>query len=411
MSSDTSLLKSAGFTGSPALYSFAGNTSEIQSVVDALFDTYGALLPANKSSTILIKPNLHKDLNALMSNTTDLRLLASVVRALKNRGYTNITIGEGPNCGTYRKEIDVFRRLKVDRLAERFGVRCLDLNRVEQVEVDLHGRRARIAKIVLENDFFINLPKIKTHLIADLSICVKSLVGVLSGMQKRQMHYDLMENLLKINEVVRPDLYIVDGLIAGEGQGPGICTPKRLDLLVSGTNPYLVDLLSSRLVGYEYSDLEYLVLARERGLISKKDLDACREIEPVASLIRSRKPFMVKIVDMKSLIWLRNLTRPFFDLGPISKLLYLLQIREDDLIRDEDDISEVRFSRDRCDECGRCADYCPVGIDPCRDGITGECIYCLYCLMVCPEDAISVQGELGFMDPLVRDYSKYTKAM
>jgi uncharacterized protein (DUF362 family)/ferredoxin len=405
-----SILKTASFSDSPVFYSNARSASEIQSTVNAVFDAYGALLPEAKNSRILIKPNLHKDLNALMSNTTDLRLVVSVIRALQSRGYSDITIGEGPNCGTYRLGIDVFKRLRVDRLAEYLGVHYLDLNRAEQREVDLHdGRRARIARIVLENDFFINMPKIKTHLIVRLSVCVKSLVGVLSGMQKRQMHYDLMENLLKINDIVKPDLYIVDGLIAGEGQGPGICTPRRLDLIVSGTNPYLTDLACSKFAGFDYDELDYLRLAYNRGLLSEKDLDVCKGLRTHASIKRAKKPLMVKVVDLKSLIWLRNLTRPFFDIGLISKLLYRLQIREDDLIQDDDKILELRVSRDVCDRCERCHDFCPVGIVPYQDGINADCIECFYCYMVCPKEAISIEGELGFMDPLMRNYVGYTR--
>jgi uncharacterized protein (DUF362 family) len=53
-------------------------------------------------------------------------------------------------------------------------------------------------------------------------------------------------------------LSIVDGIIAGEGQGPLAPTSKACGVLVMGTHPVAVDLTSACLMGFDYKKIKYL---------------------------------------------------------------------------------------------------------------------------------------------------------
>jgi uncharacterized protein (DUF362 family) len=101
----------------------AETLNEIKAGVrNMLAEKYTDLLPSDKGAKILIKPNLNANMNALTGNTTDLRLMASVIGYLKDFGYSDITVGEGTNSGYYRNRISVISRLKVDSLARHYGV-------------------------------------------------------------------------------------------------------------------------------------------------------------------------------------------------------------------------------------------------------------------------------------------------
>ena len=56
---------------------------------------------------------------------------------------------------------------------------------------------------------------------------------------------------MKLNEAIKPDLQIVDGIIAMEGTGPSLGVPKKIDTILIGTNPYLLDMIASKIAGYE----------------------------------------------------------------------------------------------------------------------------------------------------------------
>ncbi len=150
---------------------------------------YKDLLPRAKNDLILLKPNLNSNMNSLTGNTTDLRILSSIILFLKDEGYTNIMIGEGTNSGFYRNNISVISRLGVDKLARYFGVTIKDLNHSALHEIDFdQGIKAQVAKEVIDAQMFINLPKLKTHFENGMTGCLKNLMGCLVGQENKKKH-------------------------------------------------------------------------------------------------------------------------------------------------------------------------------------------------------------------------------
>src|SRR4030042_588984 len=130
---------------------------DLHDVAKGIFKEYGSLLPSDKGAHIFLKPNLNANMNALTGNTTDLRLLAAVIEELKEREYSKIKIGGGTNSGHYRQCISVISRLKVDALADYYGIRVIDLNYSEPRQVEFEdGVKASVAKDIVEADFLIN---------------------------------------------------------------------------------------------------------------------------------------------------------------------------------------------------------------------------------------------------------------
>ena len=242
---------------------------EVDKAINNIFDEYADLLPAANDARILIKPNHNSNMNALTGNTTDLRVLAGILRALKNRGYSNIAIGEGTSSGFYNNKINVISRLRTAELARRFDVEILDFNYGKSEEVDFgDGLVARVAKECLEADFFICVPKIKMHAEAGMTAALKLIVGCLVGLDKRKIHdVNYYTNILKLNEKIKPHFYIVDGLIVMEGNGPSDGNPVQMNCVLAGSNPLLLDLVIARLIGYEYDEVPYLRIARQRWLV------------------------------------------------------------------------------------------------------------------------------------------------
>jgi uncharacterized protein (DUF362 family) len=71
-------------------------------------------------------------------------------------------------------------------------------------------------------------------------------------------------------------LAIVDGIIAGEGEGPLASTPRHAGLLIGGFDPVLVDVACVRAMGYAERSLAMVHRALERPLLPSTDLDALR---------------------------------------------------------------------------------------------------------------------------------------
>src|SRR5690606_12091736 len=56
---------------------------------------------------------------------------------------------------------------------------------------------------------------------------------------------------------------LVDGVIAGEGNGPLDPTPKPVGVIVAGFNPVAVDMTCARLMGFDYRKIPLLRRAIE----------------------------------------------------------------------------------------------------------------------------------------------------
>jgi uncharacterized protein (DUF362 family)/ferredoxin len=379
-----------------------------------LLDT--ATLPAQPDARILLKPNLNNDLCALVGNSTDLRVLAALIRVLQERSYTNITIADGPNIGIYRKGIDVFGRLGVRALAGHFAVQLLDLNQAPAAEVELITGPVRVAEICLQADCFISLPKIKTHAEAGMSAAVKNLMGCVVGTDKRLMHAALAANLVRLNEVVKPGLIVVDGLIGMEGNGPGDGRPKRLDLLLLGADPFLLDLLIARLVGLDREGIPYLSIARQKGHIGGQEIARVDEIEPIAHFEPPppRSP-ATRLLDHRLLAGIRDLTRPIHGSEAARRLLYRLGIIQDVYEQAEARVERLALDRRACDECGRCLAVCPTELPVTAPGFdfwaSPDCLRCLYCAFACPREAITIEGEPGYLEAHLERYGEAMRSL
>lgn len=387
--------------------------SETLNAVEDIFEEKANILPSIHS-LILLKPNLNNDLSALTGNSTDLRILVAVLRSLKARGYKRIVIGDGSNVGIDRKDIDVISRLGIDKIAAKYDVKAVNLNRDKSKEVRLNKNHSiRIAQICFDADFILNLPTIKTHAEAQLSCACKNLVGCISGgLEKKKIHYDLFPSLLRLNEIIRPCLHIVDGLIGMEGNGPGDGTPKRFGIIACGTNAFLVDSVISHLTGFDIEEIAYLQLAREAGYLTEKDIKKISSL-PRSLPVKKAPPrrFLTKILGHNKLMKSRDITRPLFSNRFVTNMLYRTNIIQDVYEKDNSDITELSVDRRNCpDECDRCREFCPMGIDVTSPDFNflddNNCIQCLYCYWICPTAAFTLKGELGY---LKRHFQRFKK--
>lgn len=394
--------------------------SQIKEALFARLENYANVFPEARDTRIILKPNLNANMSALTGNTTDLRLIACVLEYLKDKGYTDIAIAEGTNSGYYRNRISVISRLGVDRLANHYGVSIIDCNYSQSVPIDFeNGVRAGVAREIYDCECLINMPKLKTHFEAGMSVCLKNLMGTLVGQaNKKKTHNSLAKNILNINKFVKPHLQIVDGLIAMEGLGPTRGTPVNTGLVILGTDPFLVDLACAKIAKFDIRKITPLAAWQNAGGFTDEyvqfyenlDVDdiARKFAEPKAnSLVHfihspKRQKYFLAVRNTRFFKWLCS-TDIF------GYLLFKSGLRQDNFIKQEIRHNGYQLDRGRCvhqDGCQRCRDYCPVDICLPED-IEAEktsCIKCLYCYSVCPEKAVIFKGSLGFMSEQIRQY-------
>jgi uncharacterized protein (DUF362 family) len=212
---------------------------------------------------VVIKPNLCNSKNPYGMVTTNFSIIEAIVDLAKEK-TGKIVVVESDNISDTARN----RALKsglLDKL-ETLGVEFVDLSQDGFEVHEVAGKKLKLPRTALDADYFINIPKIKTEGHVGVTLSIKNLFGVTQRRKKNKLHNQLEEILPYLAKVVRSDLLVVDGLVAMEGNGPLIGTPKELGIVVTGTNCVSVDSFCASIMGFKPSEIGYLLRAHEMGL-------------------------------------------------------------------------------------------------------------------------------------------------
>lgn len=212
---------------------------------------------------VLIKPNYICAKHPSTGVTTDSRVVEALIEFVEECGCREITVGDGGSGDTDR----VFDVVGIKEVAARHGVRLIDLNDDERVEVSVPNALAlpsvSVAKTVLESTCIINVPKLKVHHMSLVTLCIKNLMGAI--LPKSIIHSQLNERLADLASLIRPRINLIDGIIGSElEEVEG--NPVRMDLLISGRDIVATDAVGSAVMGIDPKRVGYLSLAEKKGV-------------------------------------------------------------------------------------------------------------------------------------------------
>lgn len=212
---------------------------------------------------VVVKPNICNPKNPGGMVITDFRVIKSVINMVKENG-NDITVVESDNINDTADE-----RLKKSGLMkylDEWDVPFLNLSHDDYEECQVAGTTLRLPRTVLDADYFINIPKIKTCAHTLVTLSIKNLYGVLQRPNKSKLHRKLDDILPFLAEKVRCDLVVMDGINCMEGNGPVVGNRICLNLILSSMNCVAMDTVCSKLMGYDASMIPHIALSSERGL-------------------------------------------------------------------------------------------------------------------------------------------------
>ncbi|HWQ89666.1 MAG TPA: DUF362 domain-containing protein [Desulfitobacteriaceae bacterium] len=196
---------------------------------------------------------------------TPVETMESMITLLWEHGCKDITIADG---GVIHPDLKLntpsaFRWAGYNELSERLNVPLVDLNEGPFVTVELEYLPVKIARLIMEADFLIDMPVLKTHSQTTVSLGIKNLKGVLAYESKKDCHrHDLMRSIALLGKAIRVDLTVLDGTF-GLQKGPTSDDCHRMDVFVAGRDILEVDIVGSRLLGYDPAEVDHLRLYAE----------------------------------------------------------------------------------------------------------------------------------------------------
>ncbi len=242
---------------------------------------------------VLLKPNMVEYEPGTSINTHPL-VVAGAAVALGRAGAASVAVAEGPG---HRRDIEYLLAATGlgDHLRE-LGAAFTDLNHDDVRVVPLAGGRTGLGQLalpvtVLQSDFIVTMPKLKTHHWAGLTCSMKNLFGVVPGAvygwPKNVLHIrGIDQSIFDLTATLRPHLAIVDGITAMEGDGPIMGNPRQLGLIAMGTDPVAVDATCARIIGLDPQKVPYLESAgRHLGVVAADRIN--QRGEPVSRFATS----------------------------------------------------------------------------------------------------------------------------
>ncbi|MEM1581973.1 MAG: DUF362 domain-containing protein [Candidatus Bathyarchaeia archaeon] len=227
------------------------------------------LIDAKKQIThedkVLIKPNYVVAKHPSTGVTTDSRVIEGVINFLRSIGVSSIVVGEG-GAGDTERAFDV---VGIKEVTEKYGIKLVNLNRDSIVSIKIPGALALhevgVAETVLKSTCIINVPKLKVHHMALVTLSMKNLMGLI--LPKSIMHNQINEKIMDLAFLFKDKvkLNIIDGLVGSEvDEVHG--SPVKMDLIIAGTNIVAVDTVATAVMGIDPSKVRYLKLAEDKGL-------------------------------------------------------------------------------------------------------------------------------------------------
>jgi uncharacterized protein (DUF362 family) len=225
---------------------------------------------------------------------TTSRVIHDMVCLLKERGIDDITIGEGSvvyDSKDRETAAHAFETLGYGSLKKRYGVKAINIFERPFEKVDLgEGVELSMNTDILNSDFVVNVPVLKTHAQAKVSLGIKNIKGMIDINSRKKCHSadlerDLHFMVSKLANKIPPSFTILDGIYTNE-RGPSFDGKmRRSNILVASPDMLSGDKVGATILGYQPSEVPHLAYAaKDRNRTSDlSDLEIVGEkIENVA---------------------------------------------------------------------------------------------------------------------------------
>ena len=359
------------------------DNEEVKAAVQRGIDLLGGARQfAATGEKILLKPNWIMAVPPERCATTHPAVFKAVCEILQSVG-AELSYGDSPGRGTTEDEaLEAAKATGFWDVAKELGVNLADF--LDGREIDTGTQKFFLANGALDCDGIISMPKLKTQAFLKLTGAIKNQMGCIPGRRKGAYHEqlqrpaDFARMLIDLNMFLKPRLYIMDGVMAMEGNGPMNGDPKKLSVLLFSTDPIALDATVCRIVDIkpEYSYTVSLGMQAGHGTCLSSEITLLGD--PLESFIA--RDFNIKR-------------------APVGNL------RADNLFSFKSDAgaSVPHILDEKCRLCGVCIDMCPItpkavgwrDDDKSKPPVYdySQCIRCFCCQELCPHGAIIVSSQ------------------
>ena len=247
---------------------------------DAMFDKAitelgGMKNFVKKNQTVVIKPNIGWDVPPERAGNTNPKLISRIVQQCYAAGAKKVYVFDH-TCDNWKK---TYKTSLIEKAVTDAGgtiVSGESETYYHDVEVK-SGKKLQSAKVhelILDSDVFINIPILKHHSSAKLTVSMKNLMGIVYDRSFWHRN-DLHQYIADFASWRKPDLNIVDAYYVMKQNGPKGKSPDDVIMMKTqliSTDMVAIDAAAAKLFGSNPEDIPYITYAANMKL-GRMDLE------------------------------------------------------------------------------------------------------------------------------------------
>ena len=222
-----------------------------------------------KGQKVVVKPNIGWDVSPERGGNTNPKLIGEIIKECYTAGAKEVLVFDN-TCDSWQR---CYKNSGIEAAVKSAGGKIVPGNTEGYYQsISVPGgkemKKAKVHELILESDVFINVPILKSHGSAKVTMAMKNLMGVV--WDRREWHRNgLHQYIADFASYRKPDLNILDAYYVMKQNGPrGVSMEDVVTMksLLISTDMVTIDAAGAKLFGVDPANVEYITLAEAQNV-------------------------------------------------------------------------------------------------------------------------------------------------
>lgn len=222
-----------------------------------------------KGQTVVVKPNIGWDVSPERAGNTNPLLINRIIKRCFEAGAKDVYVFDH-TCDNWNR---CYSNSGIERAAKDAGAKVVSgasegYYQDVSIKQGKKLKNAKVHELILQSDVFINVPILKHHSSADVTIGMKNLMGVV--WDRGYWHSNNLHQCISdYSSFRKPDLTVVDAYYVMKKNGPrGVSKDDVITMKsqIVSTDIVAADAAAAKLFGVDPAKIDYIRIANEMNL-------------------------------------------------------------------------------------------------------------------------------------------------
>jgi len=219
-----------------------------------------------KGQKVVVKPNIGWDVSPERAGNTNPKLVSRIIRHCLDAGASEVYVFDN-TCDAWNL---CYKNSGIEKAVKDAGGKIVPGNtegyyQTVQIPKGKKLKEAKVHELILSSDVFINVPVLKHHSSASISLSMKNLMGVV--WDRRYWHRnDLHQCIADFASWRKPTLNVIDGYRVMMRNGPrGVSESDVITMrqMIVSADIVAADAAATRIFGSKPEDIPHIRIANE----------------------------------------------------------------------------------------------------------------------------------------------------